>query len=147
MMSVAENSHELRAPAELGNRAHVFVLVVRRHGPHLGGRNYGIADFRVARQPGFRRATDLGENGCVGRLAVRLFSEHGGFLLIGLKKIRATEKGLQTRVVALRVIVNARMIVALRATHVAPEKNAADLARQRIGIALALETPAVSYTH
>ena len=86
--------------------------------------------------------TIIGENGSVTRLARRLFADEARFLRHGPEQIRAAEKRLKPRVIALQIIVDARVIVTLRAANIASEKKPCRVLRQRIRIGLTFEHPA-----
>ena len=139
VMPVAERRREQGAPAEFRHGAQRLVLRIGRHRPFTRRR---LRQFLLAGEPRPGAAADLRENGKISRVARRLFADEARLFRVGPEQVRAAEKCLEPRVVALEIVVNARMVVALRARDVAPEEEPPRILRERVRVHFAFEDPA-----
>ena len=103
--------------------------------------DYWFAQLFSSRQTRAGAATDLGKNGGKGGLAFRRFGEIAGLGFIRTKKRSAREECLQPVVVALRIIIDPRVIVALGTGKIAAKEKPAGFPGQCIRIALAFQRP------
>ena len=130
---------ELGAAAVFWNGTLLFILGIGRHQPFFAGRKHRFVKFQPGRQTRPSAAGDGCEHALESRLAAGFLGEHGRLLFVRLKNKTATHERIQAVIVALKIIVDGRVVVALGALEIHAEKFAAQIARHKIGLGITVE--------